>query len=95
MQVKHMNLLGLTARDKVTGFEGVVSTVSFDLYGCIQAVLVPPLDKEGKKQDGCWFDVSRLTVVNDTPVMEVPDFTEGPVAEGRKGPAEKPSSSLG
>ena len=91
MQIKHMNLLGLNAKDRVTGFEGVVSTLSFDLYGCIQAVLTPPVDKDGKKQDGAWFDVSRLTITNQTPVMEVPNFMEGPTAEGKHGPAEKPA----
>lgn len=87
---KHMDLLGLKARDKVTGFEGVVSTVSFDLYGCIQVVLTPPLDGDGKKQDGVWFDVARLEVTDDVPVMDVPDFESGPIADGKHGPAEKP-----
>lgn len=91
MQIKHMELLGLTVRDRVTGYEGVVSSVSFDLYGCIQAVVAPPLGSDGKMADGHWFDVSRLVVVNDVPVMDVPDFTVGPVAEGRKGPANKPT----
>ncbi len=39
---EHLCKLGLKAEDMVTGFKGVVSTVSFDLYGCIQAVLTPP-----------------------------------------------------
>jgi hypothetical protein len=87
---KHMALLGLRVEDRITGFTGIVVCVSFDLYGCIQAVVNPGTDKEGKPRDSVWFDVSRLKVTDPTPVMPVPDFDYGPVAEGKKGPAEKP-----
>lgn len=33
--MKHIDLLGLKAEDKVTGFKGVITTLSFDLYGCV------------------------------------------------------------
>lgn len=72
-----MELLGLFVEDKVTNFSGVVTSVSFDLYGCIQAVVTPKLN-EGKLEDGRWFDVKRLTIVNDKPVMEVPTFEDVP-----------------
>lgn len=87
---KHLNLLGLKVRDRVTGAKGVVASISFDLYGCIQAVVNPGLDKDGKQLDQNWYDVSRLEVTDSEPVMPRPDFVSGPVAEGRKGPAEKP-----
>lgn len=87
---EHMSLLGKVVIDKVTGCKGVVSTVSFDLYGCIQAVVVPPADDKGKREAPAWFDVQRLTVVSKKPVMAVPNFEFGTIAEGRKGPAEKP-----
>lgn len=87
---QHMSLLGLRVRDCVTGFEGTVSSVNFDLYGCIQACVVPPIGNDGKKGDGHWFDVSRLDVKDPTPVMSRPDYVSGPVAEGRHGAAEKP-----
>lgn len=89
--VKHIDLLGQRAKDRVTGFEGVVTSVSFDLYGCIQAVVNPGLDKAGKVQDAHWFDVNRLDLAKSKRVMPVPDFDHGPVAEGKKGPAEKPA----
>jgi len=88
---KHMARLGLKVRDRVTGMEGVITSVSFDLYGCIQAVLHPGLDKEGKLRDPLWFDVTRLETLDPTPVMSIPDFGTGPVSEGLKGPAEKPA----
>ena len=88
---KHMELLGHRVTDVVTGFKGVVSSISFDLYGCIQAVVTPAAGKDGKQEDSRWYDVQRLKVTSKTPVMPVPDFDKGYPAEGKKGPAEKPA----
>lgn len=82
-----MELLGLKVRDVVTGFEGIVTTLSFDLYGCIQVVISPETDKDGKMRDGAWFDAKRLKVLGRKPVMPVPDFVSVP------GPAHKPATS--
>lgn len=86
---KHIELLGRTVRDRVTGFRGVVSSVSFDLYGCIQAAVTPPVDDKGALPDGRWFDVNRLEVLVEPPAMPVPTFSPMP-AEHSYGPAEKP-----
>lgn len=80
----HLDLLGRKGTDRVTGFKGVISTISHDLYGCVQAVLAPPVDKDGKKQDGCWFDISRIETEGE-PVMQRPNW------DFQHGPAEKPS----
>lgn len=32
---KHMSILGLSVKDRVTGFKGIATVVGFDLYGCI------------------------------------------------------------
>lgn len=85
---QHLNLLGLKVEDRVTGFKGVVATVAFDLYGCIQAVVNPGLDKEGKIGESAWFDVNRLKVTDDFPVMDRPDFVLP--SPNQKGPAERP-----
>lgn len=73
---KHMELLGYVVSDRVTGFKGVVTTVSFDLYGCVQAVVSPQVvaDKPGDLGDAKWFDVKRLLKVSNAPVMELPTF---------------------
>ena len=89
---KHMGLLGLKVQDKVTGQKGVVASISFDLYGCVQAIVNPGIDKEGKPRDSLWFDVSRLTVLDKKPVMQPPDYEYGPQAEGRQGAAERPAT---
>jgi len=89
---KHLDLLGYKVKDKVSDFEGVVISMSFDLYGCIQADVRPfALDEKGKVQNGIWMDVSRLNIISDKPLMDVPNYTWGKIAEGKKGPANLPS----
>lgn len=98
----HIDMMGKKARDKITGFTGIVASVSFDLYGCIQAVLSPPLDKDGKPVDGRWFDIHRLEVVDHTRVMPVPQFAQ-PLEKAQygatptqhtHGPTEKPVPTI-
>lgn len=89
---QHLALLGMPVRDRVTNVRGVVTSICFDLYGCIQAVVNPGTDKDGKPQESGWYDVQRLEVAAKAPVMPQPDFDWSPkrVASGKKGPAEKP-----
>lgn len=89
---KHFNWLGLKVRDRVTGTIGVVTSLSFDLFGCIQATIDTGVDKDMKRRDTFWWDISRLEVLKEKPVMERPryEFTPQEITDGRKGPAEKP-----
>ena len=89
---KHLEMLGLKVQDHVTGFNGVVTSMSFDLYGCVQAVVTPPVDKSGETKNGQWFDVTRLKVLKNKPVMDRPNFSRGYIAQGKKGCADKPLS---
>ena len=86
-----MDLIGRKAEDKVTGFKGVIESVSFDLYGCIQGLLRPQASKTGELKDGFWLDVSRLKVSKTKPVMKQPNWSYGDAAEGGNGPAKKPT----
>jgi hypothetical protein len=90
---KHLDLLGMRVEDYTTGFKGVVTSVGFDLYGCIQAIVHPGIDAEGKLRDSQWFDVNRLRVTSEAPVMPRPEFEWTPqkVSAGDKGPADKPT----
>ena len=74
---KYMAILGKLVSDRVTGFSGVATTVAFDLYGCVQ-IVVTPLAKDGKIEDGRWFDHKRLNVTDNKPVMDVPTFEQVP-----------------
>lgn len=76
----------MKVEDRVTGFKGVVASISFDLYGCVQAVVNSGVEKGGKLGEQGWFDVARLKVTSKDPVMERPDFDFDP----DHGPAEKP-----
>jgi hypothetical protein len=89
---KHLSFLGHIAIDAVTGQKGVVTSVCFDLYGCIQAVLHPGIGADGEMGEQLWFDISRLRFEQREPVMPPPNYATGAVAEGRKGPAEKPAA---
>lgn len=89
----HLDFLGMRVEDRVTGFKGVVATVGFDLYGCIQAVVNPGTDADGKLRDSQWFDINRLRITDETPVMGRPEFewsTEN-ISAGMKGAADRPS----
>lgn len=99
----HLEKLGFEAEDKITGFKGVVDSVSFDLYGCIQYALRPPMDKEGKLPNGAWFDSNRIKIKGKKRIIEpllIEALDETPskpakkkatdAASGRKGPADLP-----
>lgn len=90
MHNQHIELLGKRAKDKVTNYTGVITTLSFDLYGCVQAVITPSVDDKGEIKSGNWFDVTRLEILDHSPVMDIPNFSSGYVAEGKKGCADKP-----
>ncbi len=82
---KKIEILGKHVKDKVTGFKGVATSISFDLYGCIQLVITPYADKENKNGDGNWYDIGRIKILDHKRVLDIPDF-----GVKVKGPAEKP-----
>ena len=54
--------LGQKARDKVTGFEGILTGKAEYLYGCAQYCIVPAA-KDGKIGESHWFDEGRIEVI--------------------------------
>ena len=85
----YLELLGKKCKDRVTGFVGVVSSVCFDLYGCVQVILAPGMLADGKLGDGHCFDWKRIEILDSTPVMPRPSY-EKPGKE--IGCAERPKS---
>lgn len=59
------NLLGKKAKDKITGFEGILTAKCSYLTGCDQYGITPPVDKDGKRQEVQWFDEGRIEVIGD------------------------------
>lgn len=53
---------GDLVRDRVTGFEGVVTGFTTFITGCDQYLVNPPV-KDGSYQDGKWLDDVRLELV--------------------------------
>lgn len=56
-----MITLGKKAKDKVTGFEGIVTGHAKYLYGCDQYCIVAPA-KDGKSGESGWYDEGRIEV---------------------------------
>lgn len=89
---KTTDLLGFKAQDRVTGFQGVITSACFDLYGCIQVALTPPAKDGGDElKSGHWFDINRVQVSTER-VMDAPNFdAKGTSPETyAHGPADKP-----
>ena len=83
---KHIQLLGRKAKEKVTALKGIITSISFDLYWCIQAIVTA----DDIEKDSRWFDLKRLEISNYRINMNVPNFTLGYVAQGLKGVNPKP-----
>lgn len=89
---KTINMLGRKARDRVTGYRGTITSVCFDLYGCVQVWLTPDAaEGQTKLEHGHWFDVARMEFTTDVRVMPVPMFggAKTDPQEYAHGPAEK------
>lgn len=55
--------LGMKAKDTITGFTGTITGKCEYISGCIQFFLTPKVDKDGKTQEGDWFDHQRIEPV--------------------------------
>ena len=70
--MKELQLLGSRMKDRITGFKGVVTCISFDVAGCVLALLTPEAQK-GKLGEREWFDIIRLEKAGAA-AMPVPLF---------------------
>lgn len=85
-----LNMLGLYCKDKITGNEGTVTSIAFDLYGCVTAILNPEV-QDGKPREQNWYDIQRLEIIAEVKrKMDVPDFESKTLLSFDSGPAEKP-----
>lgn len=55
--------LGMTVKDKITGFKGVVTGTCQYISGCNQCLVVPKVGKDGDSKDSHWFDEQRCIQV--------------------------------
>lgn len=69
--------LGQKARDKVTGFDGILTARCTYFTGCDQYSIQPPA-KDGKVESSMWFDETRIEITGN-------GVTLAPVATPKKG----------
>lgn len=55
--------MGKKAKDRLTGFEGVITGVSQFMTGCDQFHLQHGCSEDGKLGEGHWFDEQRLELL--------------------------------
>lgn len=60
-----MIILGKEAKDKITGFQGIVTVRAEYLYGCDQYGLTPKTTEDGKIGSTEFFDEGRIEVVGN------------------------------
>lgn len=89
---KYLEILGHEVEDVVTGISGIATTVGFDLYGCVQVIVTPKVNKENKdgEQKQYWFDHKRLKITRANRVMPAPNFA----AYENLPPKEEPGGDL-
>lgn len=65
MKMVHKFELGQKARDIITGLEGIITSRTEYLTGCIHCGIQPQSLKDGKMIDPEWIDQSRLVLVDE------------------------------
>jgi len=80
---EYLEVLGKKGKDKISGIEGRISSIVFDLYGCVQVSLSQKVNSEGKVPDGYWMDFNRIEITDHERVLPLPEFAALP------GPADK------
>lgn len=70
-QAEQLKLMGHKVRDRISGFEGTVTGMSFFLTGCTQACVVPRATDPTKSPDGAWYDHQRLEILPGSEAVEL------------------------
>ena len=60
---------GKIGRDAITGFTGRITGRTEYISGCVQILLSPPADKDGKLVDANWFDEQRIEVQEGSQIV--------------------------
>ena len=68
--------LGRRCEDAITGFNGIAIGHIRYLTGCEQLLLVPKIAEKNKKAEGEWFDLERISIL-DEPAVTLPGVPDG------------------
>lgn len=74
--------LGIKAKSKVYGIDGIITARSENMYGCNRYFIQPPAGKDGKISEGAWFDEDDITKIGKGLSSEV-------ISKDTGGPASK------
>lgn len=85
---------GDEARDMVTGFTGIVTSVTVFLNGCRRVCICPPAKEDNTFQDERWFDDGQVEVLTVGKVRSNPAFPE-PEPEAPSRPVEAVARRVG
>lgn len=79
MAAPHQDLIGLTVRDRVTGYTGMVTSQTRYLAGCDRIEVRARVRGDGKLLEPGWFDVLTVEVVEGGPTFRpsVPQVVGG------------------
>lgn len=81
----HISNLGLKADDRLSGFNGVITTVSFCAEGTEKIFyLLQPGECKEEYKTSVWFDCKRV-IVSGSRVMNMPNYEWGVQAEAKQG----------
>lgn len=69
--------MGVQVRCRVTGLTGIITGKTEYINGCIQWLLKPPVDKDGKLVEGCWIDTIQLEVIGPGISVQAPEERPG------------------
>lgn len=77
-------ILGKRVKERVSKLEGIATAVSFDLYGCVQVLVNHGIDDIEKPTPQVWYDMNRMEVLSDEPIIAVPVWTSKEIRENIK-----------
>src|SRR5688572_22635589 len=93
MTFKHN--LGDKSRDRISGLTGIIVSRAEHLFGCARYWIQPQDTKDGKPQEGSWFDEESIEVLESavvTPKQYRVVDVEAPPLRRAGGPGAQPAS---
>jgi hypothetical protein len=74
--------LGKTARDTISGYEGVITALAEYMNGCLRVCITPKgLTSEGKPWEGEYFDSRQVEIVGSFTDITNSTNGEGPMGD--------------
>ena len=57
--------LGQEVKDRISGLQGIVTSITTFLYGCRRVGITPREIKDGKPMEDCVIDEPQLEIISD------------------------------